>query len=135
MPFDTLPEAEAGARDFAYNPPASLPDDVKSALLAIQADNPSPVDRIVKTGELLYARLDDLTQAGKRLVADLIGYATVASWHGLGADERGMRIIKAARRELGDESPTGSWPDPETDPEPKPEFAAPAEAPPVPPAG
>lgn len=133
MAFEGIPEADAALRAFALSPPASLPEHTAATLAEVQAQL-SPVDRIVKSGEALYAVLTDLTIAGKELCAGLISLASPQGWHGLAEDNRGLRMVKACRRELGEESPTGSWPDPESDPEPKAEYLAAAapETPPVP---
>lgn len=99
--------------------PASLQDFLLAAMGA-----PSPVDRIVKFGEALYAAAADLDDEGKILCAQMIGFASRNGWHGLAEDNRGGRIVMAMRRQLGETSPSGNWPDPEDDPAPLAEYTA-----------
>jgi hypothetical protein len=112
-----IPSAIRALRDFGDNLPVSTPEQLATEI-AGAVDEASPVDAIMRAGEALYAHLGSLTIAGKQLLRDLISLATTFGWHGLATDQRGLRIVKAARRELGEESPSGSWPDPSEDPAP-----------------
>lgn len=126
---DNIQDLGTAAQTFMMTHGASLPEELRNTLLeAISA--PSPVDRIVKTGEALYAARDTLNDDGKTLCAQLISFASLQGWHGLGDDNRGGRIVAAIRRDLGEKAPSGKWPVAETDPEPDSRFA-PAEAMPV----
>jgi hypothetical protein len=100
------------------------------------ADSPSPVDSMVNTAELLYARRNELDTEGRGLAYGLFSYAYQMGFHGLRDDNRGMRIAQSMARDDGE---AGDWPAADTDPGARPEFirreeeAAPA-APPPPPA-
>lgn len=77
----------------------------------------SPVEKIVDTGELLYAIRDTLDEDGLTLAGQAIEFATRNGWHGLGTDNRGQRMVDALRRQLGEPHPTGGeWPAKDTDP-------------------
>ena len=113
---------------------STLAEDVRDRVIA-GLGAPSPVDRIVKTGEALYAVHANLDDEGKVLVAQLISFAAMNGWHGLAEDNRGGRIVMAMRRDLGEEAPGGaSWPDPESDPSPLAEYVPPAPTEPADPA-
>lgn len=105
---------------------ASLSEVVRDRLISALGA-PSPVDRIVKTGEVLYAARESLNDDGKALIAGLISFASRNGWHGLGQDNRGTRIVMAMRRDLGEEATSGTpWPSPDDDPSPLAEYAPPA---------
>lgn len=128
---DNIPAANALTQTFAVEHGAELPDALREKLIEALAQ-PSPVDSIVKTGELLYAHRGELAAPAHTLTAQLISFAAMNGWHGLGQDNRGSRIVQAMRRDLGEDHPGGGeWPDPETDPDVSPEFA-PAEEPDMP---
>ena len=134
-----IPTALTALRTFQMNMPASTPEKLAEELTAAAAEV-SPVDAIMRAGEAMYAHLDKLTIAGKELLVGLVSIATTFGWHGLsGPEQRGMGILKAARRELGEEPPAGSWPSAEEDPAPLDRFVdappAPAPEPPAPPEG
>lgn len=121
---DNIEALGKAAQTFIMVQGATLSEAVRDQVIAALGA-PSPVDRIVKTGEALYAAKSDLDESGKTLVAQLISFATMNGWHGLAVDNRGGRIVMAIRRELGEDAPSGaSWPDPESDPDPLPEFAS-----------
>lgn len=110
---------------------ASLPEDVRTKVIAALGA-PSPVDRIVKTGEALYAAREDLNDEGKTLCSQLISFAAMQGWHGLADENRGGRIVQAMRRDLGEKAPGSTkWPSAEDDPAPAPEFAKPVAAEPI----
>jgi len=110
----------------------SLQEDTRTQLMGL-ATSPSPVDQIVRTGEFLYARADEVGSNGRDLAASLIAYASLNGWHGLAEDGRGGRIVMALRRDNGETAPAGlSWPDPSNDPAPKTEFVRPDSGPEVP---
>lgn len=93
---------------------------VQGALLEVSA-KVSPVDKIVATGEVLYAVRADLDAEALTIAGQAIDFATRNGWHGLDIDARGFRMVNALRRQLGEPHPTeGEWPDPATDPAAKP---------------
>ncbi len=104
---------------------AALPEFTRNKVIEA-AGSPSPVDRIVKVGEALYAA-PGLSDEGKTLVAQLISFAAMNGWHGLADDNRGGRIVMAMRRDLGDEAPGGEWPDMADVPEPLSMYQEPVE--------
>lgn len=124
---DNIQDLGTASQTFMMMHGASLPEALRNTLLeAISA--PSPVDRIVKTGEVLYAARDTLNDDGKALCAQLISFAALQGWHGLGDDNRGGRIVQALRRDLGEKAPSGKWPAADTDPEPDSRYIATGEA-------
>ena len=101
----------------------SLPEHLRDQLLSALGA-PSPVDRIVKAGEALYANAAGLNDEGKVLCAQLISFAALNGWHGLADENRGGRIVMAMRRELGEKAPSGKWPVAADDPEALAQYAA-----------
>ena len=123
--FDNIGDARLAIMDFAANHQNELPDDIKAEFRALSS-SPSPVDQIVKTGELLYARRNDCCPEASELAAGLIAFATVNGWHGLTDENRGSNIVQALRRDLNQQPIPGfSWPEPENDPAPLQQFAKP----------
>ena len=122
--FNSISDALGAVRDLAFNPPAGLPADVADRMRAIAAEI-SPVTAIVDGAELIFARREDLDADQLRLGAGLISFATENGWHGLAADGRGVGILRALRRDAGDEPVNGDWPDPADDPEIQPRFSKP----------
>lgn len=124
-----IPALGQAAQTFMMLHGAALPETVREQALAALG-NPSPVDRIVKLGEALYAARAELGPEGKTLAAQLISFAASQGWHGLAVDQRGVAIVQALQRDLGEKAPAGvKFPAPEDDPAPLPEFAPPAPEP------
>jgi hypothetical protein len=86
--------------------------------------SPSPVERIVKSCEALYAVKDVLDADGQMICAQLAQFAALNGWHGMDQDNRGGRIAQAMQRDLGEKAPTGDWPERETDPEASADYQA-----------
>lgn len=85
--------------------------------------SPSPVDRIVKVAEALYAAQGQLNAAGLTICAQLAQFAAINAWHGMSIENRGGRMAQAMLRELGEAAPAGTdWPLAENDPTPLPEY-------------
>lgn len=80
----------------------------------------SPVDKIVRSTEALYACADKLDNNGLTLVAQLASFATTYQWHSLGRTARGLGVMLAMRRRLGDTTVTQTA---DQDPAPDPSFA------------
>lgn len=125
---DNIEALGKAAQSFIMLKGSNLPEKVRDDVIAALGA-PSPVDRIVKTGEALYAARADLDADGQTLCAQLISFAAMNGWHGLAEDNRGGRIVMAMRRDLGEDAPSGSWPEPETDPAPLAAYAPPPAAP------
>lgn len=129
--FETIGDAKLAIMDFAAFHQNELPEDVRQDFRALVSA--SPVDQIVKTGELLYARHNDCCPEASELAAGLIALATAHEWHGLAEDARGSKIVQALRRDLmlswplwilkQEPVPGFSWPEPESDPAPLAQYA------------
>lgn len=115
--LDNIQALGTAAQTFMMTHGSSLEATLQRHLLDALAA-PSPVDRIVKAAEALYAARDTLNDDGKALCAQLMSHAALQGWHGLAEDNRGGRIVQAMCRDLGEPAPTGEWPAPETDPAP-----------------
>lgn len=114
--FNSIGAARDALLSLAYNPPTELAADIVEQLRLV-ASEISPVTVIVHGAELLFARRDELAEGQLELAAGLASFATENGWHGLAADERGVGLVRALRRDAGDETPNGKWPDAEQDPE------------------
>jgi hypothetical protein len=118
LAFETITDARNAIMDFRANHGAELPDDMVEEFRNLSA-SPSPVDQVVKLGEMLYARREDCCPEASELAAALTSYATVNGWHGLAEDGRGEKMVQAIRRDLKQEPPLDyKWPDVESDPPP-----------------
>lgn len=118
-----IPALGLAAQNFMMLHGAALPDAVRSRAVAA-ISSPSPVDRIVKLGEVLYAARAEINAEGQALAAQLIGFAASQGWHGLSVEGRGVGIVQALQRDLGEKPPAGvKFPEPAADPAPLPEFA------------
>ena len=116
IPFDTLAAAKSGLTMFLMTKGATLADPLREHLAAALA-SPSPVDMLVQSMEALYAARAELGAEGKTVIGSLAGFIMANGWHGINADDRGYRIVRAMRRDLGEAAPDGvTWPDPSTDP-------------------
>lgn len=104
---------------------STLPEFTRAKLIEAVC-SPSPVDRIVKAAETLYAVKDQLDSDGRTICAQLAQFAAVNGWHGMDQENRGGRIAQAMQRELGEKAPVGKWPTADTDPAPASEFVEPA---------
>lgn len=104
---------------------AALP---AKSLAAAQKYYPSPVDKIVRSAEALYACAADLDSSGMTLVAQLAQFATANQWHNLGKTSRGLGIALAMRRRLGDSTVTQTA---DQDPVPDPSYLTVVPAPPT----
>jgi hypothetical protein len=63
-------------------------------------DSPSPVDAIVRSAELLYARRAELDDEARDLVGRLAAFAGVNGWHGMATANRGGLILQAMERDV-----------------------------------
>jgi len=129
---DSIQDVLTSLQAWLFSSAATLPAEMITTLSELSSA-PSPVDRIVKVGEFLYARRSEINTSGKEQCAQLIAIATNSGWHGLQTEGRGTKIVKAMCRDVGEEPPVGGWPDPSEDPEPKAEYVPepPAEDPPA----
>lgn len=107
---------------------SGLPDFAQENL-AVAASAPSPVDRIVKSAEALYAIRDDLDADGQTVCAQLASFAAQNGWHGLEQDNRGGKMAQAMLRDMGEKAPVGKWPAKDKDPAAAEEFVEPVATP------
>lgn len=105
---------------------STLPDHVQAEMTRLAGLGISPVDRIVRTAEALFANRSKLTRnADRLLVAGLAEYAARNGWHGLnGEDRRGFRIAATMQAAAGEDVTIAD----EDVPEPLAEFLPPTEA-------
>lgn len=126
MDFPTeMPTLLQNLQTYMMTSGSTLPDFLRSKLIEASS-SPSPVDRIVRSAEALYACSADLDDAGKTICAQLASFAAMNGWHGMGLDNRGGQIAQAMQRDTGEKAPMGSWPKADSDPAPLDEFVAPA---------
>ena len=118
-----IASARKALRRYLVHAEDQLPDDTFARLEELN-DSPSPVDTIVRSAELLYARRDQLDDEGFTITAQLASFAAANGWHGMATDNRGGLIAQAMRRELGEEPGAGQPPfqPPEEDPNPATEY-------------
>lgn len=115
--YTTISDAVAAVRSIAFNPPATLPEDIKAALLKV-ASEISPVSAIVGCAELIFARRAELDADTLAIASGLASFATENGWHGLASDDRGVGLVSALRRDAGDKPISRSWPKEADDPAP-----------------
>ena len=106
---DEIGQLNQNLQAFLIKKGAGLPEFYRTIIIEAVA-SPSPVDRIVKSAEALYAVKDKLDEEGLRVCAQLAQFAALNGWHGMDQDNRGGRIAQAVQRILGDKAPTGEWP-------------------------
>jgi hypothetical protein len=76
----------------------------------------SPVVRFANIAELMFANIATVGDEGRTLGAQCAHICRMNNWHSLG-DPRGLGVVKAFKRELGEDPPDGeTWPDPADDP-------------------
>jgi hypothetical protein len=115
-PVSDIATMAAAVDAYAYSAAAaSLPAAVQAALKQFY---PSPVDKICRAGEALYAGAASLDSAGQALCAQLANFAMIAQWHAIGQGSRGVGVVLAMRRRLGDATVTQTeGQDPPADPQ------------------
>lgn len=129
-------EAKRLLTDYYYKARDILPEGLASHLEHCALNESTTPIAIADAGEALYAYMSDLDEEGLNVCRALISYAAGWGWMGLGVDDRGMNIVRAVARELGEVSPFGAAPDVASDPVPQDRFKPAAPAPlPVDPAG
>lgn len=121
-PFNSIGDAIAAIVQFDRAKFGSLPEHTQAELDRLAGVGISPVDRIVRTAEALFAERAALTRKQDReLVAGLMDFAALNGWHGLNDDNRAGRVASIMRAANGDGRELA-----DADvPEPRPEFLAP----------
>lgn len=129
--FNSIGDAIVAIRDFDRAKFADLPEAVQTVLNDTAGVGISPVDRIVKVGEAIFARRDEIKDKDALLLAGkLVEYAATNGWHGLAVDGRADRIQRTLQKAAGVKGVTIAAADV---PEPSAEFAQPPEpTPPTP---
>lgn len=133
--FEGLIDADAAVTDWLLANVATIPDTLVQSIRDIARENPSPVDRVVLTAELIYASRADIPASLQELGAALALVCARYDFHGLQRDNRGVRIAGALMRDAGSKRPTGMRAqDPRLDPDVAPQYQPQADSePPVPP--
>lgn len=99
-PIADIPGARRALRQYLVYADGKLPEATYTRFEEL-TDSPSPVDQIVRSTELLYAKREELDDEGRTLVAQLAGFAAVNAWHGMADGNRGGLIAQAMRRDMG----------------------------------
>jgi hypothetical protein len=100
--FTNIPEAIDAIRQMELNDYATLPEPVKRVLDDTAALGSSPVDRVVKTAEAIYACRDKVKKEHKETGAKLMSMASLHGWHGVNENGRAGKVAKVLRD--GDET-------------------------------
>ena len=98
-PITTLAEANRAQRAYFMTAAGALADDTRDVLDTL-LDAPVRPPALVDTAELLFARRDELDNAGRELVIGLAGFAFNFGLFALGRDDRASRVIAAMRRDI-----------------------------------
>lgn len=102
--FETLGDAINAIVKFDREKFDAMPTHVKTELSRLAGVGISPVDRIIRTAELLYANRDSLTRNVDRLlVAGLVQFASAYGWHGINENQRALRMERVMRAAAGEE--------------------------------
>lgn len=103
--FSNIPEAHDAIRQLELSSYSTLPQEVKDVLDKTAQLGSSPVDRIVKTAEAIYAKRDDVPAAARETGAALFIIGQLHGWHGLAQDDRANRAAKVLRGDKAVEAP------------------------------
>lgn len=100
--FTTLGDAIDAIVRFDREKFSTMPEHVQAELCHLASVEISPVDRIVRTAEMLFANRAKLTRnVDRETVARLIEFAAGNGWHGLNEENRAGRISAAMMAEAG----------------------------------
>lgn len=100
--FTTIGDAIIAIVRFDREKFSAMPPHVQEELTRLASVGISPVDRIVRTGEMLFANRSTLTRNSDReLSARLVEFAAMNGWHGLNEDNRAGRISATMMAEAG----------------------------------
>lgn len=111
LTFDTITDARNAIMDYRADHFGALPANLRTRFKELSA-SPSPVDQIVGVGEFIWANRAVVDNDAKALGGGLIAFATTNAWHGLLEDERGNRIVRNLRKEIGEIQAAPAAPDP-----------------------
>jgi hypothetical protein len=97
--FTNIPEAYDAIRAMELSSYSKLPQEVKDVLDQTAQVGTSPVDRVVRVAEAIYAKRDDanIKAEQKEVAAGLFTVAAMHGWHGLNDDLRAQKAAKVLR--------------------------------------
>jgi hypothetical protein len=110
LTFATIGDARNAIMDFRADHFSALPETLRPRFRELTA-SPSPVDQIVNVGEFLWANRATVDNDAKALAGGLIAFATINAWHGLLEGDRGNRIVRNLRKEIGEIQTAPAAPD------------------------
>lgn len=119
--FENLNQAISALRSYEANKPSTWPEALAEATLKASQEL-SPIASLVSYGEALYGYREEISQEAQELAAKLIAFGADNGLHGLGLDDRGLKIVAALRRDLGHTRTIGDWPDASEDPDALPRY-------------
>lgn len=100
--YTTLTEAYNELRDWFIDNASSLSESEREIFGSVFRLGSSPVDAIVHSAELIYARRSQFGEEAKAIAAGLFRFASMYGFHRLGDDGRGEQA--AAILDGGDDS-------------------------------
>lgn len=89
--FTNISEADEALRRATIQNWGSLDEDTQNKLFNLTSLGTSPVDRIVKSSELIYARRETMPQSLKEAAAGAFRFSTFMGFHGLQENDRGNK--------------------------------------------
>lgn len=92
--FTDIPTADDAMRRALIENWATLPNDEREALFALGSMSVSPVDRLVKSAEIIYGAHEAMPKAVKDAAAGMFKLGTLYGFHSLGVDQRGINAAK-----------------------------------------
>lgn len=92
MIFTNLVDAHAALRDWALANYSTLDEGLKEATAGIFQLGVSPVDTLVNSAEMIYAKRDDLGDDIKQIGSGIARFCADNGFHGLNIDQRGYKI-------------------------------------------
>lgn len=95
MPILSIPDAHARIITYAIAHGSTLPEITQAELAKY---HPSPVDRVARMAEALYAVASNLEVDGLALSADLASFCVANQLHTIGQTERGSQIAVVVKR-------------------------------------
>ena len=98
-PLTDIPATLRAIDTFMVEAGAKLSDATKAAVLDATS-SVSPVDKIVKFGEAIFADIENVPDEAKTVAAQVIAFALTQGWHGLHIDARGSDMIAALTAKL-----------------------------------
>ena len=116
--FNDIPSVTSAIDTFMVQSGSTLPANLLAALMSDSMGGLSPVDKVVKFGEIIYAAGTASPTAAQTVACQAIAFATMNGWHGLADAGRGTGITSALQRDLGEPAPAGGWPAISADPKP-----------------